>query len=193
MDMIQSEFEGLLPRLRFEFSGLDNIVPLVMDDSVVCDGVLCSPGPDSGVAAVPGMEITGFFFSHLVDGQRFDDVPALWFVIPGFDAPRSWLDHFDARCRRQLSQILGDVDEVLETREHRISDDLVALVPQHPDPRTNAAHQSWRADAARHFLLLGGIEPDRATVVASTLRCPHPLAWSWSGSSSYLPKPFTGG
>ncbi len=70
---------------------------------------------------------------------------------------------------------------------------LVALIPQHPDPRTNAAHQSWRADAARHFLLLGGIEPDRATVVASTLRCPHPLAWSWSGSSSYPPKPFTGG
>ena len=54
---------------------------------------------------------------------------------------------------------------------------LLAQEQQHPDRTSNQLLQIWQQMSAQHFLQLGGLNPEEATVLMSDQLVGHPLFW----------------
>lgn len=171
MDTQQVSLSG--PFLSLQAS---RVIPhLLASDEVAIDGLCFCPDFDAGMAAFPALGITGYIWPYIEEGKSVNDPPDIWFALPRFRVPKQWLDRFLKLQSGYQIRLTEDSDDRWEVREQPLSEHIMALAPQHPDEASNELLQTWRQDNAREFLLLGGLNPDEATVLMSNLPIPEPL------------------
>ena len=158
-------------------TGFSAVTHLVACDDLTLDGLAYYPAFDTGPARFDTLRLKGYVWPYLRLDQMIDEQPVLWFMLLGFKAPTRWLQRFLNVKRDVGFQLAGNSNELWKVHRQPLSDRLAALVPQHPDRSTNPLLQWWRQRSATQFLRMGGIGPNEAKVVMSTLPCPDPMFW----------------